>query len=70
MSERSALLCCVRMLMRAIGWRKPATSILLIRTGGEKRLSDFLLWESAYAELFLPTACGPISMRPRPGRGA
>jgi len=24
---------------------------LLIRTGGEKRLSDFLLWESAYAEL-------------------
>jgi len=28
---------------------------LLIRTGGECRLSDFLLWESAYAELcFLP----------------
>ena len=28
---------------------------LLIRTGGERRLSDFLLWESAYAELcFLP----------------
>jgi len=24
---------------------------LLIRTGGEKRLSDFLLWETAYAEL-------------------
>jgi undecaprenyl diphosphate synthase len=24
---------------------------LLIRTGGEQRLSDFLLWESAYAEL-------------------
>jgi undecaprenyl diphosphate synthase len=24
---------------------------LLIRTGGESRLSDFLLWESAYAEL-------------------
>jgi undecaprenyl diphosphate synthase len=24
---------------------------LLIRTGGEHRLSDFLLWESAYAEL-------------------
>lgn len=30
---------------------------VLIRTGGEKRLSDFLLWESAYAELFFtPTA--------------
>jgi len=25
---------------------------LLIRTGGEYRLSDFLLWESAYAELY------------------
>lgn len=30
---------------------------LLIRTGGERRLSDFLLWECAYAELwFTPRA--------------
>jgi undecaprenyl diphosphate synthase len=30
----------------------PAPDVdLLIRTGGEKRLSDFLLWECAYAEL-------------------
>jgi undecaprenyl diphosphate synthase len=30
---------------------------LVIRTGGERRLSDFLLWESAYAELcFLDVA--------------
>lgn len=30
----------------------PASEVdLLIRTGGEKRLSDFLLWECAYAEL-------------------
>jgi undecaprenyl diphosphate synthase len=28
---------------------------LLIRTGGEQRLSDFLLWECAFAEfVFLP----------------
>jgi undecaprenyl diphosphate synthase len=28
---------------------------LLIRTGGERRMSDFLLWECAYAELhFMP----------------
>ena len=31
---------------------RPAPAVdLLIRTGGEKRLSDFLLWECAYAEL-------------------
>jgi undecaprenyl diphosphate synthase len=31
----------------------PAPDVdILIRTGGEQRLSDFLLWESAYAELF------------------
>lgn len=31
----------------------PAPDVdLLIRTGGEKRLSDFLLWECAYAELY------------------
>lgn len=29
---------------------------LLIRTGGEQRLSDFLLWEAAYAELYF-TSC-------------
>ena len=30
----------------------PENVDLLIRTGGEKRLSDFLLWECAYAELY------------------
>ena len=30
---------------------RTASVDLLIRTGGEQRLSDFLLWESAYAEL-------------------
>ncbi len=32
---------------------------LLIRTGGEQRLSDFLLWESAYAELFFTPRMWP-----------
>jgi undecaprenyl diphosphate synthase len=32
---------------------------LLIRTGGEKRLSDFLLWESAYAELLFTDRTWP-----------
>jgi len=32
---------------------------LLIRTGGEKRLSDFLLWESAYAELMFTDRMWP-----------
>jgi undecaprenyl diphosphate synthase len=31
--------------------RGPGDVDLLIRTGGEQRLSDFLLWEAAYAEL-------------------
>lgn len=32
---------------------------LLIRTGGEHRLSDFLLWECAYAELVFPDVMWP-----------
>jgi undecaprenyl diphosphate synthase len=32
---------------------------LLIRTGGEQRLSDFLLWESAYAELYFTDRLWP-----------
>ncbi len=32
---------------------------LLIRTGGEKRLSDFLLWESAYAEFIFTDTMWP-----------
>jgi undecaprenyl diphosphate synthase len=38
----------------------PAPDVdLLIRTGGEQRLSDFLLWESAYAELFFTPRMWP-----------
>jgi len=32
---------------------------LVIRTGGEQRLSDFLLWESAYAELYFTATMWP-----------
>ena len=32
---------------------------LLIRTGGEQRLSDFLLWECAYAELYFTRKMWP-----------
>ena len=38
----------------------PAPEVdLLIRTGGEKRLSDFLLWECAYAELYFVDTMWP-----------
>jgi undecaprenyl diphosphate synthase len=32
---------------------------LLVRTGGEQRISDFLLWEAAYAELFFTPRMWP-----------
>ncbi len=34
------------------GGPPPIDVDLVVRTGGERRLSDFLLWESAYAELW------------------
>jgi undecaprenyl diphosphate synthase len=40
-------------LLCAVHHSDPAPDVdLLIRTGGEQRLSDFLLWECAYAELY------------------
>ena len=40
-----------RCLADAVNSNVDAPVDLLIRTGGERRLSDFLLWECAYAEL-------------------
>jgi undecaprenyl diphosphate synthase len=38
----------------------PAPDVdLLIRTGGERRLSDFMLWECAYAEFFFTPRMWP-----------
>jgi undecaprenyl diphosphate synthase len=47
-------------LAEAVHESEPVSDVdLLIRTGGEQRLSDFLLWEAAYAELFFTTRMWP-----------
>ena len=43
---------------RALGDGAPDVD-LLVRTGGEQRLSDFLLWECAYAELLFTPRMWP-----------
>jgi undecaprenyl diphosphate synthase len=53
---------CVKEMNRALTRvfeNQSADVDLLIRTGGEKRLSDFLLWESAYAELYFTERMWP-----------
>jgi undecaprenyl diphosphate synthase len=48
-SSRDEMACALGRAMHADG---PSADVdLLIRTGRERRLSDFLLWECAYAEL-------------------
>jgi undecaprenyl diphosphate synthase len=41
----------------SLGENRPVD--ILIRTGGEQRLSDFLLWECAYAELIFTNRMWP-----------
>ncbi len=42
-----------RLVAEVDGSRHPVPALdLVVRTGGDQRLSDFQLWESAYAELF------------------
>jgi undecaprenyl diphosphate synthase len=49
-----------RLLSQADHAAQPTPDVdLLIRTGGEKRLSDFLLWECAYAELHFTDCLWP-----------
>lgn len=47
-------------LMNEVTHAGPVRDVdLLIRTGGEQRLSDFLLWECAYAELYFTEVMWP-----------
>jgi undecaprenyl diphosphate synthase len=48
-----------RHIATAVNSHVDAPVDLLIRTGGERRLSDFLLWECAYAELVFVDAYWP-----------
>lgn len=49
-----------RALAQAYGANDVAPDVdLLVRTGGEQRLSDFLLWECAYAELLFTARMWP-----------
>ena len=36
---------------------------LLVRTGGDQRISNFLIWQAAYAELYFCDRSGPTSAR-------
>jgi len=62
-SARDAILSAARGLKElsrdAVGKALGPPVDLLIRTGGERRLSDFLLWESAYAELVFTRVMWP-----------
>ncbi len=49
-----------RSQLNAVNHSAPAPDVdLLIRTGGDQRLSDFLLWECAYAELYFTDCLWP-----------
>jgi undecaprenyl diphosphate synthase len=62
-SARDAILAAARgvaeLSMDALGSALGPPVDLLIRTGGERRLSDFLLWECAYAELVFSRTMWP-----------
>ena len=48
-----------RRLAEAYGASAAPDVDLVVRTGGERRLSDFLLWECAYAELYFTPRAWP-----------
>jgi undecaprenyl diphosphate synthase len=59
LSEASCLREAFGQLLAAPACQTSPDVDLLIRSGGEKRLSDFLLWESAYAELYFVDTLWP-----------
>jgi undecaprenyl diphosphate synthase len=64
-SSRDAILAAAQHLKRSATRERLSAMLggpevdLLIRTGGEQRLSDFLLWECAYAELIFTPRMWP-----------
>jgi undecaprenyl diphosphate synthase len=64
-SSRDAILAAAQHLKRSATRERLSALLggpdvdLLIRTGGEQRLSDFLLWECAYAELIFTSRMWP-----------
>ena len=63
-SSAAAAECSVEEFSRLIAHdSEPCSAVpdvdLVIRTGGERRLSDFLLWESAFAELYFTDSMWP-----------
>ncbi len=64
-SRAAARLCkegreiCVRTLEEEIESARFGPVDIMIRTGGDQRLSNFLLWQSAYAELFFTNTLWP-----------
>ena len=63
-SSAAAAECSVEEFSRLIAHdSEPCSAVpdvdLVIRTGGERRLSDFLLWENAFAELYFTDSMWP-----------
>jgi undecaprenyl diphosphate synthase len=63
-SSRDAILAVAEQLGSGLSRRNLSSALgpdvdLLIRTGGEQRLSDFLLWECAYAEFVFAAKMWP-----------
>lgn len=59
-ADRNERSCFEALLASAMHAKGPAGDVdLLIRSGGERRLSDFLLWECAYAELLFVDSFWP-----------